>query len=165
MALQLPPKTWFVNAAASADAHTTRSSLCSARFFSQLLAGKYSSVRDDGRNINTSIDWGRLEVARCWHELEKRKVEWSNSDTRRLELDEELVRAHRFCRRRRGEEMLLHTHVSHISRRTPFTDFFESALWRLACGMCTHGPSKCRESQVVVVEVAVRRTQAKHVSV
>ena len=50
LALQLRQKNGFVHA----DVHTTRSSLCSGGFFCQLLAGKYSSVRDDGKNFKSS---------------------------------------------------------------------------------------------------------------
>ena len=61
------------------------------------------------------VDRKRLEFARCWHELESER--WSDTETERLELDEERVGVHGLDRRRSGKEVLPQM-FSQISRRT-----------------------------------------------
>ena len=105
LALQLGQKKWLVHAAASADVHTNAVFAVLSWSFSELLAGKYSWVRERWQKLQIlTVDRSRLEVARCWHELESER--WGDTKTRRLELGEERAGAHKLDTRRCGKEVL-----------------------------------------------------------
>ena len=130
---------WCVHAAASADVHTMRFRCAQLEFLSAL---SWKVIFGQGRWQKLQVlivGRRRLEVARCWHELESER--WSDTETVRLALDEERVGAHRLDRRRCGKEVSPHMFRKfHVD---PFTDFYESALWTLSCVTHTKYPNHC----------------------